>query len=121
MNRAVNLAAFAIVIGISGCLGIDSPVVDPPKVTPAKVTLTIARAGEGAGEVTFDPAGGTYEPGTTVTLTATAVEGSRFRSWGGGGCLGSEPTCTLTLKASTSVVAAFDIWPVGSDSPRPGK
>lgn len=47
-----------------------------------------------------------YPAGNTVTLTATPVAGWAFAGWGGA-CGGSSPTCTLTLKADASVLAAF--------------
>ncbi|MDA0178915.1 hypothetical protein OJ997_01310 [Solirubrobacter phytolaccae] len=46
--------------------------------------------------------------GTTLTLTATADPGSRFAGWSGGGCTGTG-TCTVTLTADTTVVAAFNL------------
>jgi len=45
-------------------------------------------------------------PLVTVTLTATAANGSVFTGWSGGGCSGSG-TCTLTMSAAEAVTATF--------------
>ena len=49
---------------------------------------------------------GTYNPGTSVTLTAKPASGSSFARWGGG-CGGAVPTCTLPVHGSTRVEATF--------------
>jgi len=62
---------------------------------PDLVTLTVNKQGGGDGTVTSDPAGISCGPscgtsqascqrGTTVTLTATADQGSSFNDWHGG-------------------------------------
>lgn len=80
-------------------------------------TLTVTRAGNGNGAVTSAPAGidcgadcsQAYIPGTTVTLTATAVSGSGFVGWSGG-CTGSG-SCAVTMSADISVTATFSVLP----------
>ena len=77
-------------------------------------TLTVAKSGTGAGTVSSSPAGITcgtdctekYNTGAAVTLTATAVPGSRFTGWSGGGCSGTG-TCVVTVTAATTVTANF--------------
>jgi hypothetical protein len=84
--------------------------IDGPPAQP--VTLTVTR--NGAGTITSAPAGiacgatcqADFALGTQVTLTAAANAGSVFTGWTGA-CTGSQPTCTLTLAAATSVTAAF--------------
>ena len=49
-----------------------------------------------------------YDPGTTVTLTATPAAGSTFEGWTGGGCAGTG-TCTVTLTGNTTVTARFGV------------
>jgi YVTN family beta-propeller protein len=84
-------------------------------------TLTVARAGSGAGQVTSSPAGincsassnqcATMFPnGTQVTLTASAAAGSTFSGWSGGGCSGTGP-CVITPTADTTVTATFALIP----------
>ena len=79
-------------------------------------TLTVARAGNGAGNgtVTSSPAGincggtcsATYTFGQTVTLSASAPTGTTFTGWSGGGCSGTT-TCVVTVGADTTVTATF--------------
>src|SRR5262245_3496948 len=65
-------------------------------------TLTVSKAGAGAGTVTSNPAGincgttcsASYTTGTPVTLTAAAGAGSTFTGWSGA-CTGTATTCTV--------------------------
>ena len=75
-------------------------------VRPPLVTLTLLTAGTGSGAITASPAGGSYDLGTQVTITATANAGSSFTGFSGGGCGATSP-CTLTLTANTTVTANF--------------
>lgn len=76
--------------------------------------LDVTVAGSGLGNVTSLPAGiscpgscsGFFPASSQVTLTASAVPGSRFAGWAGGGCAGTG-TCTLTMSGATSVSATF--------------
>jgi uncharacterized delta-60 repeat protein len=76
-------------------------------------TLTVTKAGSGAGTVTSNPGGidcgsacsHAYRHGTSVTLTVAAASGSTFTGWSGD-CSGTG-TCTLTMSAGHSVTATF--------------
>ncbi len=76
--------------------------------------LEVSRGGSGAGSVSSSPTGincgatcsHSYEEGTEVILTASAVSGSTFSGWSGGGCSGSG-TCKIKLGAETIVTATF--------------
>jgi hypothetical protein len=89
--------------------------------------VTVTRTGTGTGTVVSTPAGiecgtacsATFPGGTLVTLTATAVSGSTFAGWTGGGCAGTDPcafvgntavavTATFTLNAPTTTTLAVD-------------
>ncbi len=80
----------------------------------APIQLTVKDAGTGAGTVTSSPAGvscgstcaAKFTPGTSVKLTAAAKSGSKFAGWSGG-CSGTSTTCTISLKAATTVTATF--------------
>ena len=94
--------------------GVDAEVPDDAPQVPPDVTLTLVPAGTGSGTITSQPAGivcgtpctGTFSPGTVVTLTADAAEGSTFSGWGGA-CAGNLDTCSITLSANTAVNAGF--------------
>jgi hypothetical protein len=83
--------------------------------TRNQFTLTVAKAGNGTGTVTSNPAGidcGTdcmqpYNAGTSVTLTATPSAGGSFAGWQGGGCSGAS-TCTTTVNANVTITATFN-------------
>ena len=75
--------------------------------------LTVTRTGEGRGLVTSSPAGidcglecsAEFVEGTTVTLTATPLDGSTFEGWSGS-CTGHEE-CVVTIDDVVSVEASF--------------
>ena len=49
-----------------------------------------------------------YNPGTVVSLSATADPGSTFGGWSGGGCSGTG-LCTVTMNADTTITANFNM------------
>ena len=77
-------------------------------------TLTVSRAGTPRGSVSSQPGGidcgancaAGYDEGTTVTLTAVPIAGSRFVGWSGEGCTGTE-ACTVTMSKARGVTATF--------------
>jgi hypothetical protein len=83
-------------------------------VEPAKVTLTVAKTGNGqvtgngitcGTDCTEDLA-----PNTQVTLTATATTGSMFKQWTGD-CTGTTATVTVTMDKAKSCTATFELLP----------
>ncbi len=79
-------------------------------------TLTVTKGGSGKGSVVSTPPGincdmncpwasSSYNPNTTVTLTATPASGSTFTGWSGN-CSGTG-SCTVTMSQNRSVTAAF--------------
>ena len=86
--------------------------------TTMPVTLTVAKAGTGAGAVNSTPAGiacgadcsESVVPGTQLTLTASPSIGSTFTGWSGG-CTGTG-ACTVSVSAATMVTATFEAAPV---------
>ncbi|MBX3274433.1 MAG: InlB B-repeat-containing protein [Sandaracinaceae bacterium] len=82
-------------------------------------TLSVARAGNGAGSVTSSPAGiacGTtcdaaFAHGTLVTLTAAEdVATSTFAGWTGA-CAGASRSCAVSMTEARSVTATFTLVP----------
>jgi len=77
--------------------------------------LNVARAGDGAGAVSADPAGidcggtcsFTYPAGNAVTLTATAASGSLFAGWGQDCASSTTSSCTVTMNATKFISAFF--------------
>ncbi|MHB8644097.1 MAG: InlB B-repeat-containing protein [Gaiellaceae bacterium] len=77
------------------------------------LTVAVTDTGGAKGEVTSAPAGINcpvvrttgFDPGTTVTLSASPSPGSSFAGWSGA-CAGTS-TCTVTMDAVKSVSASF--------------
>ncbi|WP_439882504.1 PA14 domain-containing protein [Pontibacter sp. MBLB2868] len=65
-------------------------------------TLTVTTVGSGS----VSPAGGTYQEGTSVTLTATAATGFVFSGWSGS-VTGTANPVTLVMDANKNVTATF--------------
>jgi hypothetical protein len=73
---------------------------------PGSFTLTTSAIPPEGGTVDLDPAGGTYDEGTPVTLTATPAAGFTFDHWSGD-LSGSTNPETLTMNADKNVIAHF--------------
>jgi alpha-tubulin suppressor-like RCC1 family protein len=80
----------------------------------SRFTLSVTRDGVGSGEIHSDPPGiqcgtacaASYDDDTVVTLTAVPGYLSVFAGWSGGGCSGTG-SCTIRLRADTTVNATF--------------
>jgi len=70
----------------------------------AQHTLTVLISG--SGNVTVDPAGGVYDEGAVVTLTAIPAAGWRFNDWDDD-LEGTDPTATVTMDTDKKVTADF--------------
>jgi len=89
------------------------PTLTRPSGTGTTYSLTVTKAGTGAGTVASSPSGiacgatcsASYPSGTTVTLTATAAAGSSFSGWSGA-CVGTG-ACTTTMTGARAVTATF--------------
>jgi len=76
-------------------------------------SLSVEKAGTGSGTVTSSPAGiecgstcsGTYDAGTSISLSALPSANSTFAGWSGG-CSGTG-TCTVTMNSARTVTATF--------------
>ena len=86
--------------------------------------LSVSKSGTGTGTVTANTGGincgstcsGSYNSGTTVTLTATAATGSTFTGWSGGVCTGTG-TCAVNMTAARSATATFTTTSGGTTFP----
>jgi Putative Ig domain/Divergent InlB B-repeat domain len=92
----------------------------PPPPGTATLTVTLVQNGTASGRVTSTPAGidcGTtcsavFPVGTPINLFASVLTGA-FTSWSTGPCAGStNPSCSFTLNANTSVTAVFGNQPL---------
>ncbi|MFQ5638043.1 MAG: DNRLRE domain-containing protein [bacterium] len=79
-------------------------VIDTGAGGPTQYTLTVNTGGSGS--VVLNPAGGVYDEGTVVTLTANPAAGWIFSSWSGA-LAGSTNPETLTMNADKTVTATF--------------
>ncbi|HYX06578.1 MAG TPA: malectin domain-containing carbohydrate-binding protein, partial [Bacteroidales bacterium] len=86
----------------------DDPVADNNRsytLTPQGKTFSISTDSPN-GSIIFKPSGGSYLPGTIVTVTAMGDVGYGFDSWGGD-LSGSENSITLTMDSDKTVSATF--------------
>lgn len=101
--------------GTATCVVIANGQVDVTATfTKDRATLTVSKAGTGAGVVTSLPLGidcgatcvGTFDVGTMVALDAVPSPGSTFAGWSGG-CSGTATTCQVAIAAQNEVTATF--------------
>lgn len=110
--RTVKGSAFEAVDESSLMVGAHSGQVKT--TTPALVTLTVSRLGDGDGGITSAPAGidcgatcaAHFYSGAAVTLTATPATGSVFSGWGGA-CGGMTSPATPVLTGDSVCSATF--------------
>jgi hypothetical protein len=86
----------------------------PPPPPPGPFALQISTQGSGAVQLDNPPGARcsgscsySYTTGTTVTLTADAVEGSFLAGWGGD-CAGTSYTCVVVMDRDRTVSAVFE-------------
>jgi hypothetical protein len=71
-------------------------------------TLDVYKDGDATGDVILEPAGGVYDYGTVVTLTATFTPGVRFGGWSGH-LSGDDNPETLLMDGDKVVTATFSV------------
>jgi hypothetical protein len=74
---------------------------------PPQYSLAVNETGDGSGSVGANPVGPLYDPGTVVTLTATADSGSTFAGWSGCDSINTDGDCVVTMAAARTVTADF--------------
>jgi len=88
-----------------GCHGCGGPgTTFPAAGGSTDYTLTVNTTGQGT--VSLSPSGGSYSPGTVVTLTAGPSSGWQFSSWSGD-LTGSQNPATITMNSDKNVTATF--------------
>ncbi len=70
------------------------------------LTLNVQPSSE-SGVIIKSPSKSVYECGETVTLTASASSGYRFKGWSGA-CSGASTACTVTMDSNRTVTAIFE-------------
>jgi hypothetical protein len=71
-------------------------------------TLSIAKNGTGAGDVSNTPSGSNFYYGTVVTLTANPYISSTLGGWSSN-CVLSGDDCVVTITANTLITATFNV------------
>lgn len=85
---------------------IDGAYLSPYQTKPGPEQYQLAAAANGSGSVSLDPAGGTYDEGTQVMLTATPDPGWQFTGWSGD-LSGSANPAMVAMNGNRSVTANF--------------
>jgi uncharacterized delta-60 repeat protein len=97
------------IVSVGSGLGVGIAV----RVFGDPLPLTVVKTGTGKGSVVSDPLGlncgvkctAGFDAGTRVKLTAVPNPGSRFTGWTG--CDAAGATCTVDVRAATTVTASF--------------
>jgi len=83
------------------------PVVTPPVQTPAtQYQLTVNTSANGS----VSPSGGTYNDGTSISITASPETGYEFVNWtdSSGNELSTDPTYTFNITSDTTITANYE-------------
>src|SRR5262249_796547 len=91
--------------GTTCSVTMDGPKTVTVTFTLKQYTLGVSMAGNGAGQVRLNPPGGTYNHGTSVSLTATPNSGSQFGGWSNS--CGTTNPCVVVMTGPQSVTATF--------------
>jgi len=111
MTRKVTIVVFSLVLILSlsiNCAPTPAPTSTPtPAPTPAAMLrYTLSTSVNPSDSGTIDPANGTYDAGTKVTLTAIPAQGRIFEHWSGD-ATGTSKSITLVMDSDKSVTANF--------------
>lgn len=131
----VSIAILAILLLLALAVGCQPqttpgpPIPGPtPPAPPPGVTyiLSVTANPGGGGSISLSPAGGTYDAGSEVTLTAIPAQGYVFDRWSLD-ATGTSSSVTLTMDSSKRVTAHFtarytlttQVSPIGSGTVAP--
>jgi hypothetical protein len=99
-----NGASYAVVV--TNAYGAKTSTSVTLSVNQAMYALTLHAMGNGAGDIALNPPGGSYLPGTVVTLTASPAAGSVFTGWAGDATGMANPV-TVTMTGDKNVWAGL--------------
>ncbi len=102
VNAGTYVANFSV-IDNEGAVAYDTVTIS---VTPPLYTLTVTVSPANAGSIVLNPAGGKYEEGTLVEVTANANEGYSFSHWEGNED-GTDSTIYITMDSDKNLIAYF--------------
>jgi hypothetical protein len=113
-----KMALYGYLNGLAGNQNPENPM----------LTITNEALDGGHGSVTSQPGGidcgidcvEAYPQGTSVTLTASASNGSVFTGWSGA-CSGTNSTCELIMGMNRSATATFESEDSGTNTPDSGE
>ncbi len=77
---------------------------------PVRLGIPLTIQIEGPGQVTLDPPGGVYVPGTIVTATAVPEQDEGFIGWSGA-LANATPSIAITVDQPKQLTASFEVLP----------
>jgi uncharacterized repeat protein (TIGR02543 family) len=98
MKRLFSLSALVVFLCLTSCSE------DP--VSPEKPVLYTVKVTATNGKVQLSPAGGSYNAGTVVTLTAIADTGYVFSGWSGD-LTGTDNPTQVSVASNLNITALF--------------
>jgi len=114
MKHILVVILVILVLLLPACRGGNTSVTpsgNPPPVPSYHLSTSVSPSGSGS----VIPSSGSYEAGSTVTVTAQPSSGYVFDQWGGDAS-GTSPTVTITMDSDKSITAHFTYSPPGTVS-----
>lgn len=112
-----KLAAIIVACTVIIIVAVVLFIVKPWEGTPAAETYTLTTSISPSGAGSVSPAGGEYESGMQVTLTASPSSDYSFDYWSGSAS-GTTSTITVTMDSDKSLTAHFKAIPQGAQTSR---
>ncbi|UII27898.1 glycoside hydrolase family 9 protein [Fulvivirga maritima] len=129
-NSIATVSSTGVVTGISeGTATITVTTDEGSYAATSEITVvdeeieqfTVSTSVVGTGSVSLSPAGGTYDAGTMVTLTASPGSNYQFTGWSGDASGSSNPL-TVTVNSDLAITATFEevtVPPLGCETYQP--
>jgi formylglycine-generating enzyme required for sulfatase activity len=106
MKKSISLIIIALMIIAIIFIACPRPTEDSGDSGDDTIEYTLSTSVVGNGSITLDPAGGTYNDGTVVTVEALPDTGWAFDSWTGDLTGNTNPT-TITMDTNKNITANF--------------